>query len=109
MRLKYSNIFEAITGNAEEAADLEFRADLMLVLRDYFRDQCASQTQIGTRLGIPQPRVSELMTGKVDKFSSDKLIGFLAKVGIRLKPVPVQATRRHPFKVKCDVSVAQAA
>ena len=109
MRLKYSNIFEAITGNAEEAADLEFRADLMLVLRDYFRDQCASQAQIGARLGIPQPRVSELMTGKVDKFSSDKLIGFLAKVGIRLKPVPVQATSRQPFKVKCDVSVAQPA
>jgi hypothetical protein len=49
------------------------------------------------------------MTGKVDKFSSDKLIGFLAKVGIRLKPVPVQATSRQPFKVKCDVSVARAA
>jgi predicted XRE-type DNA-binding protein len=109
MKLKYSNIFEAIAGNAEEAADLEFRADLMLVLRDYFRDQRASQAQIGTRLGIPQPRVSELMTGRVDKFSSDKLIGFLAKVGIRLKPVPVRATSRQPFKVKCDVSVARAA
>jgi predicted XRE-type DNA-binding protein len=30
-------------------------------------------------LGIPQPRVSELMTGKVDKFPADKLIGFCAK------------------------------
>jgi predicted XRE-type DNA-binding protein len=109
MKLKYSNIFEAITNSGEEAADLEFRADLMLVLRDYFHDQGASQAQIGKKLGIPQPRVSELMNGKVDKFSSDKLIGFLAKVGIRLKPAPVQARGQHPFRVKCDVSIAQAA
>jgi predicted XRE-type DNA-binding protein len=74
MKLKYSNIFEAITKNAEEAADMEFRADLMLVLRDFFHDMEASQTQIGQMLGIPQPRVSELMTGKVDKFSADVFV-----------------------------------
>jgi predicted XRE-type DNA-binding protein len=104
-RLKYSNIFDAIADNPEEAADLQFRADLMLVLRDYFHG--SSQAEIGERLGIPQPRVSELMSGKVDKFSSDKLIGFLAKVGVRFKLVPVQATRGSPFKVKCNVSVAE--
>jgi predicted XRE-type DNA-binding protein len=109
MKLKYSNIFEAITKNAEEAADLEFRADLMLVLRDFFREQEASQAQIGQMLGIPQPRVSELMTGKVNKFSSDKLIGFLAKVGIRFRPATVPAAKGRPLRVKCDVFVAQAA
>ena len=108
MKLKYSNIFDAITKNPEEAADLEFRADLMLVLRDFFREQGAAQAQIGQMLGIPQPRVSELMTGKVDKFSSDKLIGFLAKMGIRFKPATVPATRSKPMRVKCDVFVAQA-
>ena len=109
MKLKYSNIFEAITDNAEEAADMEFRADLMLVLRDFFREQRASQAQIGQVLGIPQPRVSELMTGKIDKFSSDKLIGFCAKVGIRFKPATVPAAKGRPLRVKCGVSVAEAA
>jgi len=109
MKLKYSNIFEAITDNAEEAADMEFRADLMLVLRDFFRERAASQAQIGRMLGIPQPRVSELMTGKVDKFSSDKLIGFCAKVGIRFKPVTVPARGGRPLRVRCGVSVTEAA
>ena len=109
MKLKYSNIFEAITDNAEEAADMEFRADLMLVLRDFFREQDASQAQIGQKLRIPQPRVSELMAGKVDKFSSDKLIGFCAKVGIRFKPTTVPAAKGRPLRVKCGVSVAEAA
>lgn len=108
MKLKYLNIFEAITRNAEEAADTEFRADLMLVLREFLRAQEASQVQIAQMLGIPQPRVSELMTGKVDKFSSDKLIGLLAKVGIRFRPATVRATRGRPLRVKCDVLVSPA-
>ena len=108
MKLKYSNIFEAITETAEEAADTEFRADLMLVLREFFRAQEASQVHIAQMLGIPQPRVSELMTGKVDKFSSDKLIGLLAKLGIRFRPATVPAARGRPLRVKCDVLVASA-
>jgi len=82
-----------------------FRADLMLMLRDYFRDQEMTQTQIRKALNIPQPRVRELMTGKVDGFSADKLIGFLARVGIRLKPAPVHATRRRPFRAVAGGSV----
>jgi predicted XRE-type DNA-binding protein len=106
MKLRYSNVFEAIAKNAVESADLEFRADLMLVLRDFFRERAVSQAKICEMLGVPQPRVSELMTGKVDKFSADKLIGFCAKVGIRFKPATVQAARGRPLRVKCDVSVA---
>jgi predicted XRE-type DNA-binding protein len=81
---------------------------LLLVLRDYFREHAATQAQIGKMLRIPQPRVSELVTGKVDKFSADKLIGFLANVGIRLKPSTVPSVRRRPPRVKCEVLVSQA-
>lgn len=108
-RLQYSNIFEAITDDAAEAADLRFRADLMLVLREYFRSQAATQAEIGSRLGIPQPRVSELMTGKIDKFSSDKLIGFLAKLGIRFRLVMAPATKAKLMRVKFNVSMPRAA
>jgi predicted XRE-type DNA-binding protein len=44
-------------------------------------------------LGIPQPKVDELMAGKVNEFSSDKLIGFPAKVGIRYRPTTVRADK----------------
>ena len=109
MKLQYTNIFEALTDDAQEAADLQFRADLMLVLREFFRERQATQAQIGRMLGIPQPRVSELARGKVDKFSADKLIGFLARVGIRFKPVAVPGKGGNPLRVKCDVSMAKAA
>jgi predicted XRE-type DNA-binding protein len=108
-QLKYSNIFDAITDDPVEAADLKFRADLMLLLREYFRAQKATQLEISQRLGVPQPRVSELLNGKIDKFSADKLIGFAAKLGIRFHPTVVKATRGKPMKIKCDVTVAPAA
>jgi predicted XRE-type DNA-binding protein len=90
MKLKHSDIFEAIAKSAEEAADMRSRADLMLVLRDFFRTQDASQVQIDRTLGIPQARVGALMTGKINEFSIDNLIGFLAKVGIRYRPATVR-------------------
>jgi predicted XRE-type DNA-binding protein len=107
-RLKYPSIFDAISDDAVEAADLKFRADLMLLLREYFRAQNATQAAISRRLGVPQPRVSELLTGKIDKFSADKLIGFAAQVGIRFYPSVVKASRGKPMTFKCDVSVAAA-
>ncbi len=107
-KLKYSNIFEAIADDAQEAADLEFRADLMLMMREYFRARKSTQAEIGRMLGMRQPRVSELMTGKIDKFSSDKLIGLLAKLGIRFKPTFNTSTARRASSIKCTVSVAGA-
>jgi len=108
-QLKYSNIFDAITDDPVEAADLKFRADLMLLLREYFRAQKATQLDICRRLGVPQPRVSELLTGKIDKFSADKLIGFAAKLGIRFYPSVVKASRGKPMKIKCDVAMGASA
>jgi predicted XRE-type DNA-binding protein len=105
-QLKYSNIFEAITDDPVEAADLKFRADLMLLLREYFRTQKATPADIGQRLGVPQPRVSELLTGKIDKFSADKLIGLAAKLGIRFYPSVVKASRGKPMRIKCEVSLS---
>ena len=104
-KLKFTNIFEAFTDDAQEAADLEFRADLMLLMREYFRAKKSTQAEIGRMLGIPQPRVSELMTGKIDKFSSDKLIGLLSKLGIRLKPTFKNSTANRASSIKCTVSV----
>lgn len=85
-KLTYTNIFDAIADTKEEAADLQFRADLLVVLRDIFHAKGWEQPEVMAELGISQPRASELMRGKIDKFSSDKLISFLAVLGYRLKP-----------------------
>ncbi len=85
-QLGYDNIFSAIADSEPEAADLQFRADLMLTLRRMFEEKGWKQAEIARALGIPQPRVSELMRGKIELFSADKLIGFLASLNLRLRP-----------------------
>jgi predicted XRE-type DNA-binding protein len=101
-QLSYNNIFEAITDDPAEAADLQFRADMMRALRALFESRNWTQAEIGKALGVPQPRVSELMRGKISTLSSDKLIGYLAKLGLRLRPV-FQARRGSGLPIKCGV------
>jgi predicted XRE-type DNA-binding protein len=97
-RLEYDNIFDVMTDSPAEAADLQFRADLMLTLRKLLEEKKLRQAEIAEALGVSQPRVSELMRGKIDLFSADKLIGFLARLDVRLRP-SVDASGR----VVCEV------
>ena len=108
-KLTYKNIFDAITGDQQEAADLEFRADLIIAMRRYFEDREWGQAEIGQALGIPQPRVSELVNGKVNLLSSDKLIGYFAKLGFRFKPVYQPQTKQRSSSMKVNVKVEDGA
>lgn len=85
-KLEYKNIFESITDDAQLAADLQFRSDLLMTLIDLIEAKGWKQVEIAQVLDIPQPRVSELLRGKISLFSSDRLIGYLAKLGYRLRP-----------------------
>jgi len=107
-QLIYSNIFDAIAKDEDQAADLQFRADMLLLLRDLFEKQQWGQAEIGKALDIPQPRVSELVNGKIDKFSSDKLIGFLDLMGYRMRPKFVKKPRPRQQQVQCEVLLATA-
>lgn len=61
------------------------------------------QAQIAQALEIPQPRVSELLRGKISLFSSDRLIGYLAKRGYAFRP---SVTGDH--EVICEVEIEAA-
>lgn len=102
-KLEYTNIFESITEDSTLAADLQFRSDLLMTLIDIFDDKGWKQAQIAEALDIAQPRVSELLRGKISLFSSDRMIGYLAKLGYRLRP---SVTGDH--KVICEVEMEAA-
>ena len=85
--IKYTNIFDAVTDNPEEASELQTRADLMSVIRDIVQDNSWKQAEAATRMGLTQPRVSNLLNGKIDKFSIDLLMTCLFRLGYRFKPL----------------------
>lgn len=79
------NVFEDLGFDAEEAANLKVRADLMLDIRQYVQDHGWTQAEAAAFFGETQPRISNLMKGEISRFSIDKLINMLARAGLRVR------------------------
>ena len=94
------NVFEDIGFSRDRAANLVLRSDLVIALRAYIKHEGLTQAEAGERLGITQSRVSELVNGHIDKFTIDKLVIMLARVGRR---VTLEVTR--PGKSTAKVTV----
>lgn len=85
-RLRCDDIFESITDDPVEVADLTLRCDLVNTLVAIFRQRGWKNADIGAALDIPQSRVSELVRGRVAVLSVQKLFGYLALLGYRFRP-----------------------
>lgn len=86
------NVFADLGFDTEEAANLKVRARLMGVLIDYIEAQGWTQQQAADVLDETQPRISNLMTGQVGRFSIDKLVDLLARVGLDVEVKVVART-----------------
>lgn len=87
------NIFADLGFSPLESASLQLRARLMAELIRIVRSRRLTQAAAARLLGVSQPRVSDLMRAKVDKFSSDALVEMLALAGIECK-ITTRAARR---------------
>ena len=83
-RKRFASVWEAIEDTAEDAAAMRTRADLMLQLQDHLRKRGLTQGGAAKLLKVAQPRVSDLMRGRIDLFSTDMLIELLGRVGARV-------------------------
>ena len=73
--------FEALGFPPEAAEHLRIRADLMLALSRLIAQRGWTQAEAAAALGVTQPRVSDLVRGKIDRFSIDALVSLLAHAG----------------------------
>lgn len=81
---RFSSIWDAIEDTPEEAENMKVRAALMRAVEERIRDEGWSQTEAAKRLGVTQPRVSDLMRGKIDLFSIDALVNMVANAGLHV-------------------------
>jgi predicted XRE-type DNA-binding protein len=77
------NVFRDLGFSGEEAEYLKVRAELMLSLQKAIAARGLTQAQTAKRLGVTQPRVSDVMRGRIDRFSIDTLIDMPARLAIR--------------------------
>lgn len=81
------NVFRDLGFSATDAEDLQLRSDLLIQLQDRIVVLKESQAAVAKRLEISQPRVSDLLRGKIDRFSLDTLTLFLRRLGAEVEVV----------------------
>ena len=90
MYIRTSNVWESGAETPEAAIGLKIRADLMIKLREIIHANGWSQKEAGEQLGLTQNRVSYIINGQVSKFTTERLIELLSKIGYTVT-VGVQA------------------
>ena len=88
------NVFRDLGFPAEEAEHLLIRADLLIHLQKVIDSRDMTQAQVARMLRVTQPRVSDLLRGRIDLFSTDALIDMLARLGVRVRLVLKTSRRR---------------
>ena len=88
------NVFRDLGFSGDEAEYLKARADLMVNLQKVITARRLKQAKAAELLGATQPRVSDLMRGRIDLFGIDTLIDMLARLGVRTRLV-LQPRRRR--------------
>ena len=90
------NVFRDLGFSREEAEHLLVRADLLIQVQKAINAKGLKQAQAAKLLRVTQPRVSDLLRGRIDLFSTDALIDMLARLGVGVRLV-VKSTK--PRKV----------
>ena len=78
------NVFADLGFDDEEAEHLRIRSELMAALRSLIYAQGLTQQGAAALLGTTQPRVSDLVRGRIERFSIDMLVTLLARAGVRV-------------------------
>ncbi len=83
-RKKVPSVFEDLYP-ADQAAEMEIRAQLLRGLTDWLKASGLTQIQAAKALGVTQARISDLHRGKINRFSLDLLVRLAARAGLRPK------------------------
>jgi len=94
-KITKGNVFEELGFDASESVDLALRAYLMSEIRKFIEANNLTQMKAANFFDVPQPKISYIKNGKVEKISSDYLVGLLAKTGGDFRYSFKQPTKRQ--------------
>ena len=82
---RYASVWEAIENTPEQAENMKLRSELMTALKDYINREGLSQSQAAKKFGVTQPRISDLVRGKINLFGLDALVGMASAAGLHVE------------------------
>jgi predicted XRE-type DNA-binding protein len=82
---RFDSVWEALESTPEAAQNMTLRCDLMIQLEEHIKRHKLTQTQAAALFGVTQPRVSDLIRGKINLFSLDSLINMAVAAGMKVE------------------------
>ncbi|PSM16314.1 XRE family transcriptional regulator [Nitratireductor sp. StC3] len=81
----FASVWDAIEDTPAEAENMKLRSTLMVALEQHIRAKGWTQAEAARQLGVTQPRVSDLLRGKINLFTLDTLVNMLVAVGLHVE------------------------
>jgi predicted XRE-type DNA-binding protein len=81
----YASVWDAIADTPEQAANLRARAELMQQIEARLKQHEWTQAEAARRCGVTQPRINDLLRGRVSGFSLDALVNIATALGCRVR------------------------
>jgi predicted XRE-type DNA-binding protein len=81
---RYVTVWDAIADTTEQAANQRARAELMQKIAAIVNENAWTQAEAAKRCGVTQPRMSDLLRGRVSRFSLDALVNIATAIGRRV-------------------------
>jgi predicted XRE-type DNA-binding protein len=81
----FDNVWDALEDTPEEAAEMTMRSNLLIAVEQRIRSWNVTQKEAARRLEISQPRLNDLLRGKINNFSLEALVGLAIKAGLTVR------------------------
>jgi predicted XRE-type DNA-binding protein len=81
----FATVWDAIASSPQEAANLELRYQLMERISGIVKRQGWTQAEAANRCGVTQPRINDLLRGRISRFSLDALVNIASALGRKVK------------------------
>jgi predicted XRE-type DNA-binding protein len=78
----YNSAWDAIEDTPEQAENMKLRSVFMMAIEQYLTSQEGTQAEKAARLNLTQPRLNDLMKGRIQKFSLDSLVNIASRAGL---------------------------
>ena len=82
---RFASVWDAIEDTPAQAENMKLRSALMIALKEHIARAGLSRSQAPKRFGVAQPRVSDLVRGKIELFGLDTLVNMAATAGLHVE------------------------
>jgi predicted XRE-type DNA-binding protein len=82
---RFANVWDAIEDTPAKAENMKLRSALIMALKDHVARTELNQSQAAKLLGVTQPRISDLMRGRIELFGLDTLVNMVGAAGLHVE------------------------